>query len=312
MRWAVVVLGIAAVVMWGRWAAIFSWGSSAASPSTSLGTRLLYVDPRYRLEVVRDMPEEITALSVAPSDSADLLGSVYVGTSPIGGVYSFNFMAPTAYLTIGEGLGDYTRFGMCEVNSLAVRDLDRDGISELIATTSQVVPRGRPRVYVWSLGYPRSLKCLSRPEIESSWSHGIAFLEHPGAPSLSTFVTFCGHGEIVEYQLNRRENEAGFLEEVLGWKKVGQLGSSGEWILSADVDDDGQTEVCVASGYARGKAAIQIYSGELAGSDLRLKRTIDEGGDSPTSDSLSETRAATESPTLLPGGVRNWTTANAR
>jgi hypothetical protein len=122
------------------------------------------------------------------------------------------------------------------------------------------------------------LKCLSRPEIESSWSHGIAFLEHPGAPSLSTFVTFCGHGEIVEYQLNRRENEAGFLEEVLGWKKVGQLGSSGEWILSADVDDDGQTEVCVASGYARGKAAIQIYSGELAGGDLRLERTIDEGG----------------------------------
>src|SRR5262249_52966170 len=160
----------------------------------------------------------------------NLTGKVYVGTTPGGGVYCFNLMAPQTYLSIDEGLGDLIHFGWCDVNSLAIRDLDRDGIPELLATTSQAVPRGRPRLYVWSLSYPHALMDVRGPNIESSWSHGFGFLESPGVATGSTYVTFCGHGEIVEYRLVSGKDESGFTEETLRWKKVGQLPASGEWL----------------------------------------------------------------------------------
>jgi hypothetical protein len=226
------------------------------------------------------MPEDVTTLTIASGQTIDdgLIGKVFVGTTPLGGVYCFNIMTSKSYTAIGEGLGDNVRFGMCAVNSLAIRDLDRDGIPELLATTSQIVPRGRPRLYVWSLSYPHTLKCVTRPDIPSSWSHGIGFLELAGAPSVSTYVTFCGHGEIIEYRLVRGEDEAGFAEEALRWKKVGQLPASGEWIQSSDVDHDGRTELCVATGYAPGRAAIHIYASDESGAQLRLEQVIDEAG----------------------------------
>jgi hypothetical protein len=119
---------------------------------------------------------------------------------------------------------------------------------------------------------------MTRPDIQSSWSHGIGFLDSSGAPSVSTYVTFRGYGEIVEYELASGTNESGFAEETLGWKKVGQLPISGEWIQSIDVDQDGQTELCVATRYAPGKAAIHIYAGDRPGADLRFEQVIDEAG----------------------------------
>jgi hypothetical protein len=187
-------------------------------------------------------------------------------------------MAPQTYLSVGEGLGDLIRFGMCDVNSLAIRDVDTDGTPELLVTTSQIVPRGRPRFYVWSLSYPHALIDMARPYIQSSWSHGIGFLEWPDMSTVSMYVTFCGHGEVVEYRLTNGMDESGFNEETLRWKKVAQLPTSGEWIQSIDVDHDGQTELCVATGYAAGKAAIHIYTGDRPGADLRLEQVIDEAG----------------------------------
>jgi hypothetical protein len=119
---------------------------------------------------------------------------------------------------------------------------------------------------------------MTRADIRSSWSHGIGFLDAPGSPSLSTYVTFCGFGEVVEYQLSSGTNTSGFAQETLGWKQVGQLPVSGEWIQSTDVDQDGQTELCVATGYAPGCAAIHIYAGDRPGADLRLEQVIDEAG----------------------------------
>jgi hypothetical protein len=252
----------------------------ATAPALPREWRIQDLDPRYKLDVLCTMPEDVTALVVATDqpDELNLTGKVFVGTAPVGGVYGFNIMAPQTYLSIGEGLGDYIRYGMCGVNTLAIRDLDRDGIPELLATTSQIVPRGRPRLYVWSLAYPHALIDVTRPGIESSWSHGIGFVDSPGAPAASTYVTFCGHGEIVEYQLSCSTNECGFTEESLRWKKVGQLPASGEWIQAADVDHDGQTELCVATGYAPGQAAIHIYGGNQPGDLLHLEQVIDEAG----------------------------------
>jgi hypothetical protein len=226
------------------------------------------------------MPENVSALTVAsdPSADLDLRGKVFVGTTPVGGIYAVNLMTSLTYLSIGEGLGDSLRFGLCDVNSLAIRDLDRDGVPELLATTSQAVPRGRPRLYVWSLAHPHAMIDMIRPAIESSWSHGIGFLERLDASAVSIYVTFCGRGEILEYRLTRGTDEAGFAGETLRWKQVGQLPASGEWVQSSDVDHDGQTEVCVATGYAPGRAAIHIYAGDQPGATLQLEQVIDEAG----------------------------------
>jgi hypothetical protein len=277
---AALIAAVTAVVLGGRSIAIFSRGNTNPTPSASLERRIQDLDRRYKLELLREMPEDVTALTVASDQSSDLHlnGKVFVGTTPAGGVYAFNLMAPQTYLAIGEGLGDSIQYGMCDVNSLAIHDLNRDGIPELLATTSQIVPRGRPRLYVWSLAYPHAMIDMIRPGIESSWSHGIGLLERPDASSSSIYVTFCGQGEIVEYRLTGETDEAGFSGETLRWKKVGQLPASGEWIESTDVDHDGQTEVCVATGYAPGRAAIHVYAGDRPGTALRLKQVIDEAG----------------------------------
>ncbi len=269
---------VAAVALGGRSIAIFSRGAVSTAPPTALGRTIQDLDRGYKLERLQEMPEEVTALAVAAGGPANLTGKAFVGTGPVGGVYTFNVMYPKTYIPIAEGMGDYIRYGFCHINSLAVRDMDNDGSPELFATTSQANPRGRPRLYIWSLGYPHVLLSMTRPDIRSSWSHGIGFLQSPALRSLSLYVTFCGYGEIVEYQPVNRRDESGFAEESIAWKKVGQLPASGEWLQSCDVDNDGQTELCAATGYVPGKAAILVYASDRPGADLRLERVIDEAG----------------------------------
>src|SRR4051794_14122101 len=168
MRRGILIAVIAAVALWGRSVAIFSRGSVSTAPPTSLEAKIQDIAPGYKLEILRDMPEEVTALSVAAGPPFESIGKVFVGTKSVGAVYSFSTVTPGTYTTIGEGLGDYIRYGVCEVNSLAIRDIDRDGTPELLATTSQIIPRGRPRLYVWSLSYPVVLRCMTRPDIQSS------------------------------------------------------------------------------------------------------------------------------------------------
>jgi FG-GAP repeat len=277
IRRALIIATIAGVALWGRSLAIFSHGSLATAPPPTLENATLHLEPGYALGVLREVPEDITALAVATAQTPELTGEVFVGTGPKGSVSNFNFVTPATCGTIGEGLGDYFHFGICEVNTLALRDLDRDGTPELLAATSQILPRGRPRLYAWSLAAPHALRGMARPDIRSSWSHGIGFLGAPDAPSQSTYVTFCGFGEIVEFQLASDTTEEGFARESLRWKKVGQLPVSGESVLTTDVDHDGQTEIVVATGFATDLSAIHIYAADRPGSDLRLERVIDEG-----------------------------------
>src|SRR3954468_22714114 len=277
LRRGVLVALIAGVALWGRSLAIFSRGNIATPPPASLEGKLQDLATGYKLETFTEMPEDIIALAAAPAEIESMVGKVFVGTTPVGGVYAINVMTNATTMTIGQGLGDYVRYGICDVNSIAIKDLDRDGIPELLATTSQVVPRGPPRIYAWSLSNPVILRSMSRPDIQSSWSHGLGFLERPDSSSLGTYVTYCGYGEIVEYQLKSGTDASGFAEERLGWKKVGQLPLSGEWLASADVDRDGRTELCVATGFAPGRAAIHVYSGDRPGDELQLEQVIDEG-----------------------------------
>src|SRR5262249_22831084 len=59
---------------------------------------------------------------------------------------------------------------------------------------------------------------------------------------------------------------------------VARLPHSGEWIQAADVDNDGHAEICVATGYAEGGAAILVYASDAPGATLRVEHRIDESG----------------------------------
>ena len=166
----------------------------------------------------------------------------------------------------------------CYVNTLAVHDLDLDGTPELIASTCQVEPRGRPRLHVWSLLSPPVPLCSASPDIKSSWSHGLGYIPASDTQSHRLFGTYCGFGEIVEYKLGKDEDNAGFHRESLAWKQVGQLAASGESLRVEQVDNDGKDKVVVAVGYARHQAAIRIYDVKSRGEALALEREIDEQG----------------------------------
>ena len=130
---------------------------------------------------------------------------------------------------------------------------------------------------MWSLNEFPILRGVARPEILSSWSHGLGFVRSADGDAERIFSTFCGHGEVIEYQLSRSTLEAEFHHETLGWRQVGQLPASGEGIQTADVDNDGEPDLCLATGYADGKAAIRIYKPTEQGIADNPKHVLDEG-----------------------------------
>jgi len=234
--------------------------------------------PGWSLREASHLPDPVNALALPPVRGRLPIDTVYVGTTRAGGVYRFNALGGRLG-TISQGAGDMKQFGDCRVSRLTFRDLDGDGATELIASTSQISPRGRPRLIVWSFeGATPIPRGFARPEIRSSWSHGLGFLPRTDGGGASIFATFCGHGEIVEYRLRKDAGEAGFRSDGVAWKKVGQLPASGEWSETADIDNDGRDDICVATGYADGEAAIHAYRSEAPGADLVLGHVIDEGG----------------------------------
>jgi hypothetical protein len=249
-------------------------GSNPSEPSTTsvLPREIL---PGWSLRVVREMPEMINSMATAPDAKGPASTLVFVGTSPVGGVYRVDPMLPSTVATVAVGLGDQFHFGVCHVSRLVVSDMDRDGRYELLATTSQIVPPGRTRLYAWSLESGTSTVLgIARPEIRSQWSHGLSVVRHEGGER--AFAVFCGNGEIVEYRMSRGKSESGFSSEGLTWKQVGRLPASGEWAQCADVDNDGVDEMVFATGYATGAAAIQIYEPGPSGREVILEREIDE------------------------------------
>jgi hypothetical protein len=139
---------------------------------------------------------------------------------------------------------------------------------------------GKPRLYVWSSSVSlTALRVVARPDIASSWSHSLGFLPRPGQGPDSAFITYCGYGEVVEFRMKgHHASPDGFLQDELGWKVVARVPASGEWLQVADADNDGRPEVCVATGYAPGKAALLLYDSPAPGAELQLQQRIDEGG----------------------------------
>jgi hypothetical protein len=157
-----------------------------------------------------------------------------------------------------------------------IQDINHDGKPELLALTDQISPMAKPRVYVWSLNPLPQYRGVAFPSIRSSWSHGPAIIERPESSADSLVVVYCGFGEMVEYSLAQTVSPTGFRSETVAWKQVGQLPASGESAVFADVDNDGAKDICVATGFRHNEAAIQIYESKEVGTDLKLKRTIDE------------------------------------
>lgn len=247
----------------------------------AISTSHLSLEPGWQVEGVRTVPGEVNALLVGQNDDPkDLRGILFVGTSGAGAIYRILPISRGDPMVIVEGLGDANNLGECYVNHLALHDLDGDGMLELLGSTSQVAPRGLPRLGVWSLcSHVAAPRALTRPEIQSNWSHSLGFLPRPGQGPDSAFITFCGYGEVVEYRMKGRQASGeGFLHDELGWKVVGQTPASGEWLQVADADNDGRPDVCIATGYAPGKAAVLIEESAAPGAQLRLRHRIDEGG----------------------------------
>ncbi|MFO0952974.1 MAG: hypothetical protein U0835_17840 [Isosphaeraceae bacterium] len=280
MKRRVLILGpVMGLVLAALGSRLVGWSRAVASPSGSVRV----IEPGLTYEVLRSLAEPVNALTVGPKGSS-VQGLVFAGLEGKGGVLRINPAGPTGFTTVALGMGDFIDFGTCAVNHLEVHDVDGDGLPELLGSTSQVSPMGRPRMYVWATMMSTPLlRAVARPDIQSSWSHSTAFLPRPavsGGPSArdSAFVTFCGFGEVVEYRFDEAGGGDGFRQETLFWKKVGQLPHSGEWIQTADADNDGRTDVVVATGYAFNGAAIHIFESKAAGAPLELRHKIEEDG----------------------------------
>lgn len=234
--------------------------SAQKVPALPMPCKVRFLESGWSLGVTRKMPEPVVSLLAYQHDQIAPLGRLYVGT---GGIGNIHFFAPelqsTDFNSVALGLGDRVKFGSCEVSALAMHDLDGDGVDELVATTSQITPRGQPRVYVWSIPNDHILRAFTRLDIRSSWSHGIAYARSATKSVGSLFSSFCGFGEVVELRLGARHSTMGFHADTLEWKTVGQLPASGEQIFASDVDNDGMEDLCIATGYSVSNAAIQIY-----------------------------------------------------
>jgi hypothetical protein len=231
----------------------------------------------WEAKVLREMPQRVTAMV---SNSHEAFEELFVGTAPGGEIYRFHPSLRVETLTkIASSLGDQPNFGTCDVSRLVVTDLEGDGHRELLATTCQVNPIGRPRLYAWSLEQsPRRIVSLgvARPAIESSWSHGLGIWRMPVGGPARVFSTFCGNGEIVEYAFGREADSDGFQFYRIAWRSIGQLRASGEDAEVADADNDGAADLCLATGYSVGEAAIVIYQLGEDGVGQTPRHVIDE------------------------------------
>lgn len=236
------------------------------------------IAPGWTLKVVHEMPARVTSLLCIPDREQD--GEfIYVGTGHTGGIYRLYEGRDTflpAIRTIVESLADRAAFCDCEIDRLATSDLDRDGIDELVAESSQLMPRGRPRIYAFTLTEPVAIRAFARPDIESSWGHGLGFLSNPGAPNTYVLSTYCGLGEVVEYRLSRTKSPDGSVQDALGWRVLGRLPAGGEGIQVCDVDNDGSDDLFVGTGFQRNSAAILIYAAPTDGKLGEPKLVINE------------------------------------
>lgn len=281
LRNPIVTLALLTGSFFAGTAALFPHEDSSLDGPAPLPYAVQEVETGWKIRVVREMPETVSSLAMVPDTNPSGGGALYVGTDGAkGGVYRFDVSFLNGMITIGEGLGDSIEFGTCSVNSLALHDIDHDGIAELLATTCQILPIGRPRLYVWSMpgGSNPVPQSMTRPAIASSWSHGLGFARSDTSDAEEIFTTFCGHGEIVAYQPVRGRTAEGLTYETMAWKQVGQLPASGEQTVTADVDNDGREELCLAVGFSLGKAAIHTYAVDSKCPELQLKTVINEQG----------------------------------
>ena len=284
LRWVFVVAGLLAGL--SIWTIAFPSAENLLAPTMQSSMPAedplwsmasCQLEPGWAVKPIHRFPAPINSLLAPPVNDSSSKGEIYVGTSQAGGVYRLNPNFPKVAMTISHSLGESKTHGECWVNRLAVQDIDGDGIKELIASTSQVMPRGRPNFYVWSLESTIPVfHSIARPHIQSSWSHGLGFLPRNDSHGDSMFVTYCGFGEIVEYQYEQGRDANGFRGDELSWKQVGNLESSGEGCQTADLDNDEIPEICLATGYGENKAKIQSFTSAARGATLKLNQSITE------------------------------------
>jgi hypothetical protein len=232
--------------------------------------------PGWRVVPLRELPEEVATVTAPREGHSGLEGHLFVGTSGSGMILRIQPAVPRGMMRLAAGMGDLIEHGDCAVNRVVVGDLDGDGTAETVATTSQIQPTGRPRLYAWE---GTTLAGLARPDIGSSWSHGLAVVPGAAGAPARLFVTYCGRGEVVEFRLPRPGAAGGFRDDAPAWAQVAALPASGEQVEAADADNDGRIDLVLACGFAVGGAGLRLFTpGEAPGAPLVPGRVIDEAG----------------------------------
>ncbi len=106
-----------------------------------------------------------------------------------------------------------------------------------------------PHFYVWDLDIKIGMEAFCRPQIKSSWIHGLVPIETDDRfPKFLT--TCCGHGEVLELNLAREQRLNDCESMQLDWDVVGQLNTSGEQIISVrfDAQQPDKRQICLVQG----------------------------------------------------------------
>ncbi len=237
-----------------------------------------YVRPGWKVERLAQLPGEVYSICTHQYNGND---DVYVGAGKNAEVFRFNSETPQAVRRITTGFAEDPQSGTSVVTHLSIRDLFDDGAPKLIATVNQCVPVGKPWLFVVNLVRPGTILGVVRPDIASSWTHGIGYSKDKKGRD-TILSTYCGHGEVVEFAMIKSALSDGYVADGLKYRQIGTMPGSGEYLQTIDLDGDDEDELIIASGYRPQQACLRFYkrfskkSAEVAKQAFGAKRLLGE------------------------------------
>ena len=237
------------------WFSNFSGFILGSSDPVEEGAKIEYVRPGWKIEPLAKAPGEIFSLCTHHWQGND---DVYVGAGNSAEVFRFNTSDANDVRRIVTGFGEDAQNGTSVITHLSICNLFDDETPKLVATVNQCVPVGKPWLFVVSVAQPANLLAVVRPDIASSWTHGIGYSKDKHGRD-TILSTYCGHGEVLEFAMIKSVLSDGYVADGLKYRKLGTMPGSGEYLQTIDIDGDSENELIIASGYRPQEACIRIY-----------------------------------------------------
>jgi len=127
--------------------------------------------------------------------------------------------------------------------TVKVTDLNGDGVNEIILETGQEGANNPPFYYTSNIeNSTLTTLNVSRPDCnKSGYTHNLAPYDIDNDGVLEVISAYCGGGEILRYDFSKDLR-------TVNARKIYHLSGSGEETLIADVDNDGENEIVLATG----------------------------------------------------------------